>query len=441
MTLVDLINIEYQHHLDRGLTSKELTERDQNLKIDRQLADSDLLSTWAKALRPQNFGQIVISRINLFVGLLYLLAVVVGSTLTLSLIRMKPGLPVNIFWAVAVILGPQTITLVLQIVSGFKSQLLSGLIHARIPQLSSLHYYRQIYGKIEKWYLLDRLQRLTLFFNFSVLITLSLLFSLTDVSFAWGTTLDFSSSNIALACKLISLPWFFYEAGIPNLELITKTQYSSFQQSYIHDSSLAGEWWRFLMLTVSIYGLLPRILLFAFARFRFGKALATVKLRHSDCIKALRRLRSQAHWEKHVEKSPSQAHSVPQKLITPKDVAQNSVDLIVWRDLQITDEKLRVFFDGHDCQVKNIFRFLDGFDDFSGNKTAEKISSGNVIICVDYWESYGKALRRFISGLNRPFVYLAPLKTKNTLGLEEETSWQDAVRHEPYIAIWEKHDT
>ncbi|MBN1946956.1 MAG: DUF2868 domain-containing protein [Bradymonadales bacterium] len=143
----------------------------------------------------------------------------------------------------------------------------------------------------EKWLLLELQKRFGLAFNLGALATSLYLIAFSDLAFAWSTTLDLDSQAFHSLVSIVAAPWsWVLDQGSPSLEMVEASRYFRLDGSYLGagptaqgaDPILVGGWWAFLLLSLAVYGLLPRLLLWITARLKFRSALRHVSLRHGD---------------------------------------------------------------------------------------------------------------------------------------------------------------
>ncbi len=109
-------------------------------------------------------------------------------------------------------------------------------------------------------------QTFGVWFNIAAVASTLLLVSFSDRAFGWQSSLNLSAESVHWATRVVARPWSsFYPAGAPSV--------SQIEGSRIHLKdgirSLANEnlvsWWPFLVCSLLVYGLLPRLLLWLVA--------------------------------------------------------------------------------------------------------------------------------------------------------------------------------
>lgn len=109
-------------------------------------------------------------------------------------------------------------------------------------------------------------QTFGVWFNIAAIASTLFLVSFSDRAFGWQSSLNLSAESVHRATRVVARPWSsFYPAGAPSV--------SQIEGSRIHLKdgirSLANEnlvsWWPFLVCSLLVYGLLPRLLLWLVA--------------------------------------------------------------------------------------------------------------------------------------------------------------------------------
>ncbi|HEU4619160.1 MAG TPA: DUF2868 domain-containing protein [Gammaproteobacteria bacterium] len=242
-----------------------------------------------------------------------------GSGLALAAFSYNGTEPVNVVKVLAVLVGLQSIMLVLTLVL---------LIPGRVPLLSALQdaiatinpgafaasIYRRLahpqselaplFGwhpgratatnRFAKWQLLRWSQVAAVAFNVAALATAVLLITFTDLAFGWSTTLSADAETVGRIVRAAAWPWHAVLPGaVPDQELIARSQFFRLQGSNTFDLAASREltgWWSFTVLAIATYGLLPRLLLFLFAGARLRAAERTLLLEDARVTALLDRM-------------------------------------------------------------------------------------------------------------------------------------------------------
>lgn len=116
------------------------------------------------------------------------------------------------------------------------------------------------------------LQRGAIGFNLGLILAFVGCLLLFDVRFYWEATPGLGmQSVVAFVTRVIAAPWaWFWPQALPSMADIAASRALPGAMSAAGD----GSWWRFLLLTLVVWGLLPRLLLWAVCRLQLRRALA-----------------------------------------------------------------------------------------------------------------------------------------------------------------------
>ena len=90
-----------------------------------------------------------------------------------------------------------------------------------------------------------------------------------DISFVWRSTL-LDATDLLPALNFVAMPWSFWNAAQPSLEMLSQTQDFRLQGSPTN-ANYVGQWWRFLLAAQLCYSLIPRMLLWLIATNRLAR--------------------------------------------------------------------------------------------------------------------------------------------------------------------------
>ena len=122
-----------------------------------------------------------------------------------------------------------------------------------------------LYARVQPLLLLLLFQALGVAFNVAAIVTLVFLVAISDLTFAWSTTLQVEADQVHRWTQYLSAPWAsLWSEARPSMELVETTRFIRLNGSYLGVSEnaglTAGGWWPFLAASVFTYGLLPRLL-------------------------------------------------------------------------------------------------------------------------------------------------------------------------------------
>lgn len=121
------------------------------------------------------------------------------------------------------------------------------------------------------WWLLSRLHWLWVVFACGILLMFLLLLVFSDLAFGWSSTLLSNNQLVLPIFQGISLPWqAFWPQAVPDLALLEKTHFARIEQTTSRFDE-ASRWWSFLLASLLVYNLLPRLLLAGYCHWRWLK--------------------------------------------------------------------------------------------------------------------------------------------------------------------------
>lgn len=189
------------------------------------------------------------------------------------------------------------------------------------------------YGILFYWPLFTLLQAGGVAFNLGLLGASFIKVSVSDLAFGWQSTLQFSSQSLHEAVRLIALPWswlFGEGRGFPTLAEVEGSRIILKDGiAHLATESLIS-WWPFLLLSVLVYGLLTRLCLYQYGRYRQAKAEADFTPDSPAAERIVRRMQtplvtSQAETEPEVPSGPQPqevktGESLPKKALAKTEI-------------------------------------------------------------------------------------------------------------------------
>nr|WP_281423974.1 DUF2868 domain-containing protein [Oceanobacter mangrovi] len=113
-------------------------------------------------------------------------------------------------------------------------------------------------------------------FNLGALLCVLVLLAVTDRAFGWQSSLTTSAETVHGLVSTLALPWSWLwgeGTGWPSLQQILNTQIRLGQGGQDFAAADFRVWWPFMLLCVLVYGLLPRLLVWAITWLREGRLL------------------------------------------------------------------------------------------------------------------------------------------------------------------------
>jgi hypothetical protein len=208
-----------------------------------------------------------------------------------------------------------------------------------------------------------------------------------DISFVWRSTL-LEASDLLPVLDFVAMPWSFWSAAQPSLEMLSQTQDFRLQGSP-NDANYVGQWWRFLLAAQLCYSLLPRTLLWLIAKNRLTRKTETLSTELNQNVAA----------EKPISEIDRLAESV----------TEMPVDSILF-DLAHTPDSLLSDI-GERLQVATIHR--TPVDLHSQLQRVDYANSPALVVLVRSWEpplaELADSLREELTAEQQSNLFIAPI--------------------------------
>lgn len=149
--------------------------------------------------------------------------------------------------------------------------------------------HQRIYARVQLWAILRWSQLYALALNLAATLTFVYLVFFSDLAFGWSTTLKIEPAQFHQAVHTIALPWSWEPTLTPSLELVERSRYF---RGTPFSPEQRGAWWPFLLTAMLVYGLLPRIIAFAFSTGRLHQATRQALVATPGTLGLLVRLRT-----------------------------------------------------------------------------------------------------------------------------------------------------
>jgi len=324
-----MVRLLLRHERDAELDRAALVERDAAIGHDLPAtAKSPIARTLAWLDHPRiasDDDAEVAERIHRGAATAAAVFVLMGAALgfgaAAGLVSLEAGARVNVVWLVAVLVGPQLVMLLaflaallpgrwldaIPLVAGLAD--LAGWVRGRLFRRATLArlperarhlidratdrapLVRHRTGVVGKWTVIAWLQQFAIAFNLGALAALFAFVALTDVAFGWSTTLDMETDQMHAIVSGIASPWqWAMPAATVDRETIEATRYFRVTDQPVADPEVLGRWWMFVMMTVVVYGLVPRVGTGAVAAWRRRAALREAMMRWPETQDLLDRL-------------------------------------------------------------------------------------------------------------------------------------------------------
>ena len=442
LTLAELIDLEVQLAADADGDPRELVERDaavgERIGAGRMAGRRHaLLRAWLSALGatgPGSAGRRVETFYRVAGWSAAAISLVGGAGTAAALLRYDGRDPVNIIDFLAVLVGLQLLLMTASVVALLpapwrgRAMQLSGLQElvrdlgyrragvtaalqnrgvlgakgaAAVGRLAALH---GVYASVERWSLTALTQRAAVAFNVGALAVTLYLVTVRALAFAWSTTLEIDPERMTQVFRAIATPWSFLTGAVPDRELVELSRYFP---GRAYDADRLGDWWPFLFAALFTYGLLPRLVLAAYAAYRQRAARRALALDHGECaLVYFRLLRTAAGWGPGVEvgsEIPAEARSDAEPSAAPLPGTDLPVRVIRWADAAVTPEAAERLVAAKYRWRLGSFDSANGDDSDAETAVVSRLGTdGNrspVILLAEAWEPPSKNLLHFLVAL------------------------------------------
>jgi hypothetical protein len=190
-----------------------------------------------------------------------------------------------------------------------------------------------------RWQMLTFAQWLGVGFFLGVLGVAWLLVAVTDLAFGWSTTLRMEPSSVHRIFALLALPWSGWLPGaVPDLELVEASRYHRLAAgpAAVPDASYLGNWWRFVLMAIAVYGLAPRLSLLLIGYAGLNRATRQALREDSDVTALLDRLSSPSvSFDNPGEDTvdPEEAElQAPPPFAAARTTAAGAIAAVIWND-------------------------------------------------------------------------------------------------------------
>ena len=319
ITAGTLIDLAVQLDRDGAAEASSLRERDRRIgrTVEQGADDASRVAAWLSRVdeRPHRGGTTLA-----VVGLAsVLIGAVLGYAAARAVLYYDGSAPVNVVHVLAVFVVLQAITLVLfalaalpgrgglqealrELSPGWLATLatrwLPGETRAALERIvGRAGRHRRVYGRVQKWQVLNWSQAMAVAFNLAALAGTLQLIVASDLAFSWSTTLDVEPTAMHRLTQALSLPWAWWSEARPSLEVVRATQT---YQAEAFGGSLGDEqarrftrWWPFVVMCMTVYGLLPRLATYSLTRWQLNRAVRSAVALTPGVDRVLQRMTSQ----------------------------------------------------------------------------------------------------------------------------------------------------
>ena len=376
-SLAQLVDLEYQLQHDQSQSRATLNDRDQvigRLINAPSLNDRTLLIRWLEAVRGEEApppGRAVERIVDATRGFAVIAGLLVGVTTVATWLSIESGKPVNAVYFWGALVGLQIILLIvlglgLLCPALFARALLAPaqmLVAAVMWIVSRFSFtqrdalratagmarqYERLYGRMRFWLLVQVTQLFTIALNAGLLVAFVALALVSDPAFGWRSTL-MDAPTVHRLTRIVAVPWSW---ALPETELLLEeiqaTRYSSLDPTYLAtlpahggDVGAWAAWWPFLLLSLVVYGLLPRVLVGTVSTWRLRRALGQAPVDHAAVVELRQRLRRPFIDTRALEEELQPPSAPAAMVLAIEPATAHQVMLLAWPGVRADDTALR----------------------------------------------------------------------------------------------------
>ena len=246
---------------------------------------------------------------------------------------------------------------------------------------------------------------------------------------------------------------------MPSLELVESSRYFRLNAEYIQSpthttlpqAAVVGGWWKFLILSLIFYGLLPRIIIFSFAKLKLKNILSKLPLKSADFESLYDRLtRPLVETQSIRQDDPVSEIALPDSKQT-LNLKNKYCTLIKWADLEMPENEFAQIINlRFGWKIKD--KLTAGSLDYQSSDTTtykfikDQKEQNPILILAESWEPptaiihFLRQLRKMISNNRQIIIGLINSDSKQKKQpplLSDLNSWkiEMAALSDPYLRV------
>lgn len=272
------------------------------------------------------------------------------------------------------------------------------------------------------WLVLRTSQSFSLWLSIGFIFALVLRLATIDLTFGWYTTIESISESMPQIIGALSAPFRWMHTSLAlDATFIESTRYSRFLSAFVgggNAASASGNWWPFLFAGALIWGVLPRLLMIAWAKWNEMRAIAQI-MRDTEPLHEIRqRLHAlsqhgglfesvgeedTADPVKALERAAKEGRKAHAKRF-PTDDAQNrtkSAAFLYWEQDVAVPQSVQKHFETS-LEVMPVYASVWGNDAEQDAQLLEEVNAKKpawIVVFVEPFANPGAGFRRQISAL------------------------------------------
>lgn len=230
------------------------------------------LLAWLGRFAPESFSE-AHSKERLFFALNIFLAFVLGSLMASAVLTYSGEQPINIFACLLAFFVLPLIGSALSLIGFLPSWIpLSGLFKSLSPSRALLGRFRAFKASVPSFDLkkafLVYVNQFGVFFFAGAICSFLVLLTVSDLAFGWSSTIVKEPERVVKIVQTISAPWEgFLPSAVPSEELVQETRFFRLNRAELTgvQAETFSAWWPFLLVSLIVYGLVPRLAMLVLA--------------------------------------------------------------------------------------------------------------------------------------------------------------------------------
>ncbi len=301
---------------DASTSLNDRIERDRY--IGKTIAPGDaykMVLAWWVAISPRDRslpGERMVALLGLSNGVLALAGTVLGAGVAGAVFSYQGDYPVNLFALLGILVGlplAMLIASLLMLGLPFGQQLwLADSLRVINPgrwagswleKQNRLSLFASVSkraraNRFARWQLIAFSQTFSIGYFVGVLVVAFLLVVFTDLAFGWSTTLRTNTTVVHDLLRGVAIPWAAWlPSAVPDIALVEASRFYRLGETTTSSATL-GQWWLFVLMTIIIYGLLPRLIMASIAGWQLTRATRRLLSEGPEIMALLDRLQTPA---------------------------------------------------------------------------------------------------------------------------------------------------
>jgi len=473
--LAELIDLELELVRDRDRPLEHLDARD--APIAQRIAAAgaqgrEALRLWLAAARePASSLGTRIARLRGVAAFgLFAFGALLGIATVGSWLLSGTGSPVNVirFWPA--VIGVQLALLVLWCAAALPQPWLGrllpwvlgrGLLAAlRVDRaaiattLAELRRLEWLYARLRLWLVTSLTQSFAVGFNLGALTAFVAIPYIDDPAFGWRSRMLEVPAVTRLA-ETVALPWrSWLPRAVPSSADVAATRYSSIDPALTRDErpgprSVWAVWWSFLVASLAIHGLAPRLLLWLLAHIGVAWELRRAPRAHADLARLQERLaRRPLDTRARAAESAGSSTGSDTSAVATESLPSGPLHVLCWSGVPLDDRQIRARLADTGAEVATVARVgvLDRAQDARALEgiAAQGATGPSACLVVPAWEppageylDFVRDLRAALGDGRALWVLLYPLGASPGPDAGAAQHWRAALqaRGDPWLRL------